>query len=232
MILSGHQPVYLPSLLLLNKIALSDQFMFVGHCQYSPKSWQTRNYIRGHDNKPLMLSVPVQKDMGQAIDETKFAGDHWRRKHLRAIEMAYSKRPFFEPYYTGLANMIDLRWQGGWRNLGAMNTALIRDLLLYFGIKTKTTSSENITGHKTDMLISMCKATGADQYLSNEGARAYVDELAMKRAGITHRWQKFQHPVYDQGHKEFIPNLSAIDLLFNVGGEEGGKIIRSAGYVS
>src|SRR5690348_5767727 len=46
MILSGHQPVYLPSILLFSKIAHSDAFMWVGHCQASPGTWHNRNQIR------------------------------------------------------------------------------------------------------------------------------------------------------------------------------------------
>ena len=43
MILSGHQPVYLPGIQLFNKIALSDKFMFVGHCAFEDGSWHNRN---------------------------------------------------------------------------------------------------------------------------------------------------------------------------------------------
>jgi hypothetical protein len=87
-----------------------------------------------------------------------------------------------------------------------------------------------IEGHRTDMLISMCKATGADQYLSNRGAMDYVDEEKMAGAGIKHRWLNFVHPIYDQGHSEFITNLSIIDLLFNCG-PDSGRIVREAGSV-
>ena len=222
MILSGHQPVYLPGRILFNKMALSDNFMFTGHCQYSPKSWQTRNNIRTG-----MLSVPVHKHLGQAINATQFVNDHWKRKHLRSIEMAYQKRPYFNDYFM----LLSLTINRDWVSLGAMNIGLIILLAEWFGIKTEISISEqyDITGHKTDMLIDMCKKTGADEYLSNEGARAYVDEVAMKREGITHRWQKFTHPTYDQGQKEFVPNLSAIDLLFNCR-PDSGRIIREAGY--
>lgn len=227
MILSGHQPVYLPGIILFNKIALSDAFMFVGHCQYSPKSWQTRNYIRG-SNGPQMLSIPVQKSLGQSINETKFAGDNWRRKHLRAIELAYRRRPFFFEYFP----IIEHVCCADWGNLSALNCALITRIMFFLQIKTPVLFSDSlqITGQKTGMLISMCKAACSTEYLSNEGARDYVDEQKMGDAGIKHRWQKFTHPVYDQGHKEFIPNLSIIDLLFNCG-PDSGRIVRECGYV-
>ena len=39
-------------------------------------------------------------------------------------------------------------------------------------------------------------------------------------------WHEFEHPRYHQcGPRPFIPGLSAIDLLFNVGGEEGRKLL-------
>ena len=107
MILSGHQPVYLPGIILFNKIALSDAFMFVGHCQYTQKSWQTRNKIRlGNDEH--WLSIPVKKSgrFGQAINDTEILDEHWIRKHLGSIRQAYAKRPYFDQYYPDLERLI------------------------------------------------------------------------------------------------------------------------------
>tara|TARA_Y100000034_G_C6543177_1_gene234412 strand:- start:26 stop:205 length:180 start_codon:yes stop_codon:yes gene_type:complete len=41
-------------------------------------------------------------------------------------------------------------------------------------------------------------------------------------------YQKFEHPVYSQTGKEFIPNMSAVDLLFNHG-PESKHILASGG---
>jgi len=228
MILSGHQPVYLPSLHLFSKIALSDEFMFVGHCQFVAKSWHSRNSIRS-GQKPLTLTVPVFKTgrFGQSISETAINGDHWKRKHLASIRAAYQKRPFFDLYYPELEDLINRPWD----HLGAMNIALIVKFLNWLEIDTPISYSEDhgVTGQKTDMLISMCQARAADHYLSNEGSRVYVEEDTMHQAGIYHCWQGFEHPVYDQG-ADFIPNLSVIDCLFNVGPASGG-VIRSSGRV-
>jgi len=119
-ILSGHQPVYLPGIIVLTKIALSDAFMFVGHCQFQNKSWHSRNYVRG-PNGPLLLMVPVEKHMGQSIDQTKLLAGNWRRKHLASIEHAYRKRPFFADYFPRLETIIN----GNWGSLGCLNANLI-----------------------------------------------------------------------------------------------------------
>lgn len=226
MILSGHQPVYLPGIILFNKIALSDAFMFVGHCQLSNKSWHTRNRIRLGERE-LMLSVPVSKQFGQSINDTAILDDGWQRKHLGSIRQAYGKRPYFREYFPRLEALIGAQWA----SLGDMNIALIKAMLGWLEIDTPILDSRDyeITGNKTDMLISMCQAVGADQYLSNEGSRDYVDEAAMAREGIFHTWQHFEHPVYEQG-AAFMENMSAIDLLFNAG-PQSAALVRSCGRI-
>lgn len=207
--LSGHQPVYLPGIIFFDKLAKSDGFMFVGHCDYQPKSWQSHNFIRQGDNQ-LMLSVPVHK--ADSINATAPMENGWRRKHLASITHAYGKRPFFDLYFDDLRKLLV------GETLSDLNCGLIRWIAGVLGITTPILDSRDfqITGHKTDMLISMCGATGALGYLSSPGERSYVDQGQMKAAGLSHRFQEFNHPVYDQGRK-FIPNLSVIDLLFNCG---------------
>lgn len=229
MILSGHQPVYLPSLHLFSKIALSDKFMFVGHCQFVNKSWHSRNNIRGA-NQMLTLTVPIRKagHFGQSISEMEIDGAHWKRKHLGSIRGAYQKRPFFKDYFPTLEELINRPW----KNLGELNIALIIQFLDWLKIETPLLYSEDqgITGQKTDMLISMCGAVDADHYLSNEGARAYVDEKQLSEAGISHCWQGFSHPLYDQG-TDFMENLSVIDCLFNIGAAQCRELILAAGSI-
>ncbi len=215
MILSGHQPVYLPGIILFNKIALSDVFMFVGHCQYTQKSWQTRNRIRlGNDEH--WLSVPVKKSgrFGQSINDTEILDDHWKKKHLGSIRQAYGKRPYFDKYYPELEGLI----LNGTNRLGDLDIGIIKRVVDWLEIPTKIVDSREfpVAGNKTDMLISMCQAVGADHYLSNEGSRDYVDEKLMADEGIQHCWQIFEGPVYDQG-SAYVGNMSVIDLLFNVG---------------
>ncbi len=224
MMLSGHQPCYLPGIILFNKIALSDAFMFVGHCQYTPKSWHSHNYIRTGK-----LSVPVHK--ATSINETMVCGDFWRGKHLKSIVATYRSYPFFSRYFFELQGMLD---QGD-SSLGRMNMELINCILDWLDIRTRMLDSEHfgIKAHKTEMLIEMCQSVSADEYLSNEGSRDYVDEELLAANGIKHRWQKFKDPDY--GQKRLVIDgkeqpLSVLDLLFSKG-PEAGEIVKKAGYV-
>ncbi len=223
MILSGHQPAYLPGVQLFNKIALSDAFMFVGHCQFSSKSWQQRNYI-----STGLLSVPVHKSHGQSINKTRPVDGVWRKKHVKSIELAYGKSDFFHEYFPQMKEIIELPWN----DLANLNECLTELLMDYLGIEKPVYYSdlEGVGGRKTDMLISMCKAVGANEYLSNEGAIDYLEETRMLDAGILHRWQKFTPPDYGQDKTINGGQLSVIDLLF-ARGPEAGKIVRESGYV-
>ncbi len=228
MILSGHQPVYLPNIQLFSKISLSDQFMFVGHCQFVNKSWHSRNIIR-NGSQTLTLTVPVLKSgrLGQSIMKTRIHGDHWKKKHIKSIINVYQNRPFFSKYFPTIEQIL----MEPRSSLGELNIALIIQFLKWLKIETPIHYSENhnITGHKTDMLISMCKTMKAERYLSNEGSRSYVNEKQMFDENIYHSWQNFKHPQYDQG-ANFIENLSTLDCLFNVG-PKSRDLVLDSGFI-
>ncbi len=58
MILAGDQPDYLPYIGFFHKMSNCDSYMIVDHVQYSKKSFQNRNQIRGK-NGIILLTVPV-----------------------------------------------------------------------------------------------------------------------------------------------------------------------------
>ena len=58
MILTAHQPAYIPWAGLIHKIYLSDVFVFFDDVQYVPKDFMNRNFIF-LDGKAQWLTVPV-----------------------------------------------------------------------------------------------------------------------------------------------------------------------------
>jgi hypothetical protein len=215
--LSAHQPVYLPSVMLFNKIALSDVFIFLSHVQFVGRSWQQRNRIRGGGGEAIFLSVPVLKKgrRFQGISETEIAHDEdWRRKHLTGLRQAYGKRPYFDLYYPRLEAVL----ARSWTSLCDLDIALVSELAACLEITTPLLDSRDLhpEGHASEMLVSLCREVGADRYVSNVGSSAYIDAGAFAAAGVSHLWQNFRFPVYDQG-AAFIDRLSVVDLLFNAG---------------
>ena len=74
-----------------------------------------------------------------------------------------------------------------------------------------------IEGDKSGRLLAICQHFSASTYLSGNAAQDYLDTGLFRDAGISVEWQNFNHPTYPQLHGDFIPCLSALDLVLNVG---------------
>ena len=227
MILTGQQPNYLPWIGFFHKVSLADALVLVDHVQYEKRGITNANAVKTAAGR-VELTVPVLSSgrFDQKISEVEINDTiPWRRKHWRTISLAYGKTPHFAahaPFFEDL-------YGRPWTHLAPLNEAIIRYLLGAFGIDRPVHRSSEwpVTGAKTDLLVSLCRCAGADGYLSGAGARKYVDEKVLEAAGLTHRFQEFQHPVYSQPHGAFVPNLSAVDLLFSMGPEAGSLIAAS-----
>jgi hypothetical protein len=223
MILVGHQPEYLPYLGYFLKVARADHFMLVDHVQYARRDYQNRNYIRNRTGK-ILLTVPVlnKGNFEAAFHDIPINGkEPWARKHWRSIHFSYKDAPHWEPYGPALETV----YRRPWEKLADLNIHLIRMMMDWLGLRMPVTlsSQHHLQMKKTEMLVEMCRAVGADAYISGQGARDYVEPEVLARAGIRHFFCRFHQPEYPQAASPFIPNLSVLDLLFNCG--EGAREI-------
>ena len=219
MILVGHQPEYIPYLGFFQKVARADHFMIVDHVQYARKDFQNRNYIRSPSGK-LLLTVPVltKNRFYQPINKVSINPSVvWARKHWRSIHFSYKDAPFFERY----AEVLKEVYEKDWVMLSDLTIHLIELMLEWLDIHVPISRSSHlgISKSSTETLIEMCRKVGADAYISGQGAREYLDVALLESAGIRHHFVNFKHPVYPQLHESFMPNLSALDVLFNCGDE-------------
>ena len=217
MIVSGHQPEYLPYFGFFCKLIHADVFVLVDHVQFLEKAFQNRNYIRSTTDR-ILLTVPVitKGRWRQSIRDVEIHNEiAWARRHWRSIMLNYRKAPFFEAYGAP----VEALYSRPWRWLVDLDAALLAVLMDSLGIrKTVLFSSElGVAGHKTDLLIDICRTVGAHTYLSGAGAHAYVDEAKFGAAGLAHEFVELRPPAYRQCHTGFVPNLAVIDLLFNCG---------------
>jgi hypothetical protein len=91
-------------------------------------------------------------------------------------------------------------------------------------------STLDIDGGQSDRLVNICRHFGATRYLSGSAAREYLDVALFARNDIAVEWQDFAHPVYPQLHGEFVPYLSAVDLILNCGAESRA-VLEGASHV-
>jgi len=66
--------------------------------------------------------------------------------------------------------------------------------------------------------LSACKALGADTYLSGIGGKNYLNEKLIEKNNLKLVYQNYRPTPHKQYLADaFIPNLSIIDLLANMG---------------
>jgi len=213
-----HQPLFIPWLGYFDKINKAAIFVFLDHVQYSKGGWINRNKIK-MANSEILLTIPViKKELNTPINaiQIDYNNKSWIRKHLNTIKYSYKKTPYFEEIYPILENSY-LKNQ---EYLSNFNEELIGKLCSYIGINTPIVRSSqlNVSGNKSQLLLNICKECNADTYIIGMGGNNdYMDYELFKHNNIKIQHQNFHHPIYPQIGKNFIPNLSIIDLLFNMG---------------
>ncbi len=229
MIVSVHQPQYIPYLGYLGKIDKSDCFVFLDQVQYKPREYQNRNKIRTKDGA-IWLTVPViSKGKGrQKICDVRIDNNFsWQKRHWKNLETWYGTAKFFNDHFIFFEEVYTKKWE----KLIDLNVCIINYILKEFKIEVPIycESELNINAQATNRIIEICKKLNADTYLSGIGGKNYLEEDKFTQAGIKLEYQNFIHPTYHQQYMGreniFLPYMSCIDLLFNEG-VESGKILR------
>lgn len=214
------QPTYLPWLGYFDLIEQVDQFVILDSVQFEKQSWQQRNRIKTPTGLQW-LSVPVifRGRLGQVIKDVEIRDPDFWRNHLRAIELNYRRAPFFPQYFPELSAIL----HGGdsSRLLAELNIELMSWFLRILAIKTTMlrSSTMDIEGRRSGLLISLCRKLNADSYWSPIGSAAYLlaDIHLFQKEGIDVYFQHYRHPEYTQLFPPFCPFASTLDLIFNEG---------------
>ncbi|MDP9110597.1 MAG: WbqC family protein, partial [Candidatus Eremiobacteraeota bacterium] len=212
----AHQPVYLPWLGLFHKIALADHFCVFDVAQYQTKDFNNRNKIKTNAGA-IWLTVPVESKghFEKQISTVRIINNGWNRKHLKSIELAYKKAPFFDEYFPPLEALL----QREFTLLTDLNTQMLELLLRQLGIDVPISlaTALGLEGKKSDLVLDMCLKLGASEYVFGAQGRNYANIENFLGRGVRPHFQSYVHPVYKQLHGAFEPYMSVIDLLYNTG---------------
>lgn len=225
--ISIHQPVYLPWLGFFKKIISSDIFVFLDDVQYEKNGWQNRNKIRTNDGE-IWVTVPVNSKSKTLLkDITIDNSSNWAKKHSKSISHNYSKAKFFDKHWNDFERI----YQKKIDRLIDLNLEIIKLLMKKLKIQTKTilASELKISEQGSQRILEICKALGADSYLSGSVGKDYLKLNDFTDNSINVNFQNFKHPIYNQVFEPFHPNMSAIDLLYNEG-EQSERILKIGNF--
>jgi len=163
---------------------------------YPKQTYRNRGVILSANGK-LDLSIPVKKVYGNNT-KTKVIqiinSNLWYTNHWRAISSAYSNSPFFLFYKDEL----EIFFKGKFNNLLDFNTKLTNELVNIIGANCKITYSKSFTKPNT---------------IKND----FRFSVNPKNNSTIKNFKSYNQ-VFSNKY-DFIPNLSIIDLLFNLGPE-------------
>ncbi|MFH1118647.1 MAG: WbqC family protein [Bacteroidota bacterium] len=173
-----------------------------------PKQTCRNRYRIATANGTLIQSVPVIKPMGNHTPTYAVKIDlseNSNRIHWRAIESAYNKSPFFLYYRDDFERIF-------------MNPP---DLLIDFNLRLLNLCLKSLK-FKPDFSLS-------SSYIRTPDEITDLRDHIMPKHPMENEYLIRQFEPYIQvfsDRNEFIPNLSIIDLLFNLGPEAAGYLKR------
>jgi len=214
------QPAYLPWLGYFDLMDQSDTFVVLDNVQFEKRSWQQRNRIKTKKGE-LWLTIPVisKGRYNQKINEVEIDDSQsWAKKHLKTIERNYAHAKYYKNYINFFKNFYSEKIT----KLVDFTIPIILYIKDVLGINSQIVKASelNVNGSKVELLIDICHKIKADEYLSPIGSKEYIEENNLfKKEGIRLEYHHYIHPKYSQLWGDFIPYLSAIDLLLNEGGD-------------
>jgi len=189
---------------------------YLGPIQYFTKFFLKRKlYIEVHEtfqkqtyrnrcniltaNGPISLVVPVQKGSFHKVPVNKLEIDYtrkWQSNHWRAIEAAYSAAPYFEFYKDGLRSYFENKTQF----LINLNIGLMKKIFELVGFVPSFSFTEHFITLEESSIMNDFRLTIRPKHPIEDPHFKFLP----------------YHQVFEDRHG-FVPNLSILDLLFNLG---------------
>jgi hypothetical protein len=197
-----------------------DEFILYDDAQFTRRDWRNRNRIKTKDGL-LGLTIPVEGKgrYHQPIKDALISDPRWADRHFKTIAAAYGRAAHFREYRDVLEDL----YRGATSNrLSEVNRRFLEGLARLLGIGTRLSWSMDyqLPEGRVERLVALCRQAGATRYLSGPSAKAYLEARPFADAGIELAFIDYTgYPEYAQVHPPFVHQVSAIDLLVNVGPE-------------
>jgi len=188
-----------------------DEFIFYDDVSFIKGGYINRNNILT-PNGTTRFSVPlISASSNKMINEIDC--DSNVKKILRTIEQAYSKSPNFSSVFPLVEEVINSRD----RNLAHMASLSVKVVANYLGFNTVFLNSSALNYDRSlsalGKVLDVCKDRKASIYINALGGRDLYQHSDFEEVGIDLSFIRMLPTEYCHGSREFVGNLSIIDVL-------------------
>ncbi|MCF0207003.1 MAG: WbqC family protein [Bacteroidales bacterium] len=194
---------YFPNIQYVSKFLTGDEVKIEIFETYPKQTFRNRCNILSA-NGLLPLSIPVQKNFHTLAKDIKIDyTENWQRKHSVAIMSAYKNSPFYEYYFYKLEKVFTSKETF----LVDYNDKLLQAVFSILKVDAKYSFTEDFVSD----------AAGYQDF------RDSISPKASKNAADSSFTPKPYIQVFGDRYG-FVPNLSILDLIFNLGPESRSHI--------
>lgn len=223
------QPAFLPWQGFFELIYQAERFIILDDFQFSIQSYHQRNRLFVNNGQVDWYSVPVRKSLAFEAPLNKTLINEnipWRMKMWKRIQQNYSKANYYSQIAPYVENWLSEREE----SLAAQNIAFIRLACDILGLRREflVSSQFSSSAQRSKRVVELLRLSDADTYYCAKGSFDYMlADALFPLNDIKVLFQDFQPKIYPQigSPDHFIPYLSVLDALMNVGAEQTAMLI-------
>ena len=176
-----HQPEHFPYMGFFQKMKEVDLFVLLDDVQYKKNNWQNRNKFLNKNGVEEFFGVQVEKEATKKlIKDVTVVDGPWRPKVIKKLKQNFNI-DFSEIYSNSNLFEINLQTINWVRKELNINTPIVYS------------SDMSINTKGTQRLVDICKNVNAEEYLSGEGGKDYLDKSLFKDIKITYNKPKLKN---------------------------------------
>ena len=225
------QPTFLPWQGYLALLDAADVFVFLDEVQFRPRSWHSRNRLLA-GGEPRWITVPVQGEGGHSripINRMRPLLDDggFRRKLAATLRQGYGA----SPHYPEAGAATEAWLERDWANLADLNVDWIQKAAGLLGFETRTVRSSELgaEGKRSGLIADILRRLDARMYLSAAGSAEYmIEDGVFPLEDVDVCFQDYEpHPYAQAQIDEFVPYLSTLDALLQIGADATRDVLRA-----
>jgi hypothetical protein len=175
--------------------------------------------------------VPVKKSEAFGLNLNLIKIDNsrnWRNKLLNRLQQNYSKTKFYFEIYPIIDDILGKEID----SLCALNIEIIQAIVSLFewDVEWRFSSDFSTNSKSSQRVLELLRWCSASGYYAAGGSFDYMkQEGIFPISDIEVMFQRFHNESYHQksSPEEFIPYLSVLDALFNIGPADTAKLITA-----